>query len=243
MADAATSSAKAWVVRATEKDIAEAADAPPLFRRKVHCDEAVEVHVVDVPAGARVLAAVGGRAGRTDVVRVMGGVQDGRVLVGRGEPSGAVEGPARALLVSVANGGGGPRVSVDRAGDTIKLQYFEQQLFSVDGERYEDADLSVAETEAAPGVLTALHSLEGVHEVYVVVSGSGHLHCPDAGAPQRLVPGDVVVAPAGARQCVLADADGGGPLRMFAVCAPPFDPARVTNHAAPRFPATLADLE
>lgn len=84
-----------------------------------------------------------------------------------------------------------------------------------------DPGLSIARARVAPGVTTRWHSLRGVSERYVILSGRGRVEV-GAGKPQAVGPGDVVLIPPETRQRVTNT--GTGDLVFLAVCSPRYTP-------------------
>ena len=82
-----------------------------------------------------------------------------------------------------------------------------------------DPDVAIARARVTPGVTTALHVLE-VDERYVIVSGSGRVEV-DGLDPSEVVPGDVVVIPAGRAQRITCH--GPEDLVFYCVCTPRFE--------------------
>ena len=85
-----------------------------------------------------------------------------------------------------------------------------------------DEAASIARARVEPGVVTRWHRLEGVVERYVILEGTGQVEVGDL-PPQPVMPGDVVLIPAGCRQRI-ANA-GRVDLVFLAVCTPRFEPA------------------
>ena len=85
----------------------------------------------------------------------------------------------------------------------------------------DDAAVSIARARVEPGVTTRWHRLRGTVERYVVLSGRGTV---DVGslAAQDVVPGNVVVIPAGCPQRIACRGDEA--LVFLAVCSPRFEP-------------------
>lgn len=82
-----------------------------------------------------------------------------------------------------------------------------------------DADVSIARARVAPGVTTQWHSVEGIVERYLILSGEGVASVGHA-EPQRVGPGDLVVIPAGERQRIANT--GGADLVFYCICTPRF---------------------
>ena len=76
---------------------------------------------------------------------------------------------------------------------------------------------SLAEAELEPGQATRRHYHARSEELYVLLEGEGEMEVD--GARSRVVTGDAVLIPPGARhQITAADA----PLRFLCCCAPPY---------------------
>ena len=84
----------------------------------------------------------------------------------------------------------------------------------------EDENLSIARARVQPGVTTALHYLEGVHERYLVAEGKGLVEVGDLD-PTEVSPGDVVVIPAGIPQRITNI--GETQLAFYCICTPRFN--------------------
>jgi len=82
-----------------------------------------------------------------------------------------------------------------------------------------DEFVSIARARVEPGVSTALHSLKGVAERYVIVAGTGRA---EVGVldPVDVAQGDVVRIPPGTPQRITNI--GSGDLVFYCVCTPPF---------------------
>lgn len=118
---------------------------------------------------------------------------------------------------------------VRRAADR-SMERFEAEMIRVDGNRYRDGHVSVAEVDVDAGVRTALHSL-AARERYLIVHGTASVEVGGA-ASRRVAPGDVVDIPRGAAQRLLAHT----PLRMLCVCVPPFEYGMYTHLEDARAP-------
>lgn len=79
-------------------------------------------------------------------------------------------------------------------------------------------EFSIARTRVEPGVTTQLHAL-GVHEVYVIESGTGLMTVGDD-APFSVGPGDTVSIPKDVAQSI--ENTGADDLVFLCVCAPRF---------------------
>jgi len=86
--------------------------------------------------------------------------------------------------------------------------------------RSADAQVSVARARIEPGRRTRPHSLDGITERYLIVSGRGRAHIEGADAPQRMGAGDFAVIPPGAVQWI--ENIGEEDLIFYAVCTPRF---------------------
>ena len=84
-----------------------------------------------------------------------------------------------------------------------------------------DPAASIARARVEPGVTTRLHRLGGVVERYLIAEGSGVAEV-DGKSTGRLVPGDVVVIPAGVTQRITNT--GRSDLVFYCVCTPRFTP-------------------
>ncbi|HEU0203729.1 MAG TPA: cupin domain-containing protein [Burkholderiaceae bacterium] len=89
--------------------------------------------------------------------------------------------------------------------------------------RPEDEDCSIARARVAPGVTTALHSLSGVIERYVILAGTGSVEIA-GGPPLAVTALDVVTIAAGASQRITNT--GSADLVFLCVCTPRFRPER-----------------
>lgn len=84
----------------------------------------------------------------------------------------------------------------------------------------DDPDVSIARARVEPGVTTELHSLTGVDERYLVVSGGGEMNLDASDEWFEIGPGDVVAIPAGVAQRVRNS--HGEDLVFYCVCSPAF---------------------
>jgi mannose-6-phosphate isomerase-like protein (cupin superfamily) len=84
-----------------------------------------------------------------------------------------------------------------------------------------DEQLSIARARVEPGVSTRLHRLTTAAERYVITAGQG---CVQIGnlAPKDVIPGDVVLIPAGINQRI--ENTGETDLVFLALCTPRFLP-------------------
>lgn len=89
-----------------------------------------------------------------------------------------------------------------------------------------DELVSIARARVEPGITTAWHSLDGISERYIIITGQGRVEV-DAMQPTDVEPGDVVRIPAGCRQRITNT--GTADLVFYAVCAPPFQQDRYVN--------------
>jgi len=85
-----------------------------------------------------------------------------------------------------------------------------------------DGSVSVARATVTPGVTTQPHHLRGVQERYLILQGTGIVKVGGM-APEKVVPGDVVVIPAGTVQQITNT--GGTDLVFYCICTPRFFPA------------------
>lgn len=99
--------------------------------------------------------------------------------------------------------------------------YTEERCHILVTDAVDDDTVSIARARVEPGVITAWHSLSGVDERYVLISGSGLVEVGDE-EPARVGPGDVVAIPAGVRQRITNT--GREDLIFLCVCTPPFTP-------------------
>ena len=84
-----------------------------------------------------------------------------------------------------------------------------------------DEQLSIARARVEPGVSTRLHRLTTSAERYVITAGQGSVRIGDQ-APAEVVPGDVVLIPAGVDQQI--ENTGETDLVFLALCTPRFLP-------------------
>lgn len=85
---------------------------------------------------------------------------------------------------------------------------------------HDDSGVSIARARVAPGVTTELHSLTGVDERYLVVSGRGEMNLDASEEWFEIGAGDVVAIPAGIAQRVRNPHDED--LIFYCVCSPAF---------------------
>lgn len=83
----------------------------------------------------------------------------------------------------------------------------------------DDPDQSVARSRVLPGDTTRWHSLEGVMERYVIISGEGVVEVGDD-PPYTVIAGDVILIPAGVRQRIHNSGDT--ELVFLCLCTPRF---------------------
>jgi mannose-6-phosphate isomerase-like protein (cupin superfamily) len=83
-----------------------------------------------------------------------------------------------------------------------------------------DRELSIARVRVAPATSTRWHSLEGIAERYVILSGKGRVEV-GADHVREVGEGDVVVIPAQTAQRIVNT--GQGDLIFLALCTPRFD--------------------
>jgi mannose-6-phosphate isomerase-like protein (cupin superfamily) len=84
----------------------------------------------------------------------------------------------------------------------------------------DDPEASVARARVKAGITTRKHRVVGTVERYVILSGRGEVHVEGL-ADQAVVPGDVVVIPAGAGQSI--SNIGSEDLLFLCVCTPRFE--------------------
>src|SRR5262249_46849126 len=79
--------------------------------------------------------------------------------------------------------------------------------------------LSIARARVDPRISTKLHVMDGIHERYIITSGTGRIEV--GGLPlQEVSPGDIVLIPAGVPQRITNI--GTTDLIFYCVCTPPF---------------------
>lgn len=86
-------------------------------------------------------------------------------------------------------------------------------------------DVSLAIARVPQGVTTQLHSLTGIAETYIVITGEGLMEV--AGETFRIHPGDQVVIPPNATQRVTAGENED--LQFYCLCHPRFQPGSYVN--------------
>lgn len=101
--------------------------------------------------------------------------------------------------------------------------YFEEGCFIIElHNTQDDPAVSVARARVEPGRTTRWHSLDGIHERYLMLEGSGTVEV--GGEPPRpVVSGDAVLIPPGCRQRITNT--GTRDLIFLAVCTPRFVPS------------------
>jgi mannose-6-phosphate isomerase-like protein (cupin superfamily) len=106
----------------------------------------------------------------------------------------------------------------------IKNEFFtDEQCFIIDSSDPSDKSMSIAIARVEPGVTTAFHSLEGIDERYLMISGQGRMEIGDNPAAD-IRSGDIVYIPAGTKQRITNL--GSDDLIFYCVCTPPFDSRR-----------------
>ena len=84
----------------------------------------------------------------------------------------------------------------------------------------DDSSVSIAKIRVEPGVSTANHVLDKIHERYVILSGEGSVVIGDL-PPAKVVAGDVVIIPANTPQRISNTGDTD--LIFYAICTPRFE--------------------
>ena len=84
-----------------------------------------------------------------------------------------------------------------------------------------DPAVSIARARVAPGAATRWHRLHGVAERYLILAGRGRVETGET-APREVVPGGVVLIPAGCPQRIANT--GTDELVFLAICTPRFTP-------------------
>lgn len=95
----------------------------------------------------------------------------------------------------------------------------------------DDPACSIARARVKPGVATALHSVTGTVERYIILQGIGEVRVGQA-APQRVKPLDVVSIPANEPQSIRNVSDGED-LVFLCICTPGFRMEAFVNLEAP----------
>lgn len=85
--------------------------------------------------------------------------------------------------------------------------------------RVTDPHVSIVRARVKTGVTTQAHSLEGVSERYLIISGSGQVYIEGLGS-LAVCPGDLVFIPPGAIQYI--ENTGHDDLIFYAICTPRF---------------------
>jgi len=91
----------------------------------------------------------------------------------------------------------------------------------------EDGKVSIARARVKPGISTQPHSLTGITERYLILSGTGRVHIEGLDT-QMVYPGDVVYIPPGAIQWIENTASE--TLVFYAICSPRFIPSAYQTH-------------
>ena len=100
--------------------------------------------------------------------------------------------------------------------------YFEEGCFITELHNFpDDPAVSVARARVEPGRTTRWHSLTGIHERYLILTGNGRVEIGKE-APREVGPGDAVLIPPGCRQRITNT--GTMDLVFLAVCTPRFAP-------------------
>ncbi len=86
-------------------------------------------------------------------------------------------------------------------------------------ENYSDGRLSIAKARVKAGITTVSHHLDGVTEIYLIVSGRGQVDMGDL-KPVKVGTGDLVVIPAGTSQRITNI--GKKDLVFYCICTPRF---------------------
>ena len=101
--------------------------------------------------------------------------------------------------------------------------YFEEGCFIIELHNSpDDPAVSVARARVEPGRTTRWHSLEDIHERYLILEGSGTVEIGGE-SPRRVGPGEVVRIPPDCRQRITNT--GARDLVFLAVCTPRFVPS------------------
>lgn len=85
--------------------------------------------------------------------------------------------------------------------------------------RKDDNNVSIARARVKPGVTTQAHSLKGIIERYLIVSGSGVVYI-EGMQPEHVGPGDLVFIPSDTVQKI--QNIGSNDLVFYAICTPRF---------------------
>jgi len=94
-------------------------------------------------------------------------------------------------------------------------------------ENYSADDISVAQARVKPGITTVSHHLEGVNEIYMIVSGEGQVDIGELPST-KVNAGDLVVIPAGTSQRI--SNIGENDLIVYCVCTPKFTSQSYHDH-------------
>ena len=86
-------------------------------------------------------------------------------------------------------------------------------------ELHHTAEQSFAEASLPAGAQTQRHYHAVTEEIYFLLEGAGEMEVD--GSRRRVVAGDAVLIPAGARHQIIAET----PLRFLCCCAPPYSDA------------------
>ena len=118
------------------------------------------------------------------------------------------------------------RSVVKHARDATEFTTAERCHISEIANDDDDEELSIARARVEPGVTTAWHSLHGISERYLIISGEG---CAEVGElpPTRVGPGDVVRIAAGVKQRITNTGDE--QLVFYALCTPRFNAEAYVN--------------
>ena len=88
-------------------------------------------------------------------------------------------------------------------------------------ENYGSKNVSVARARVKPGVTTVAHHLNGIEEIYLIVSGHGKVTVEGL-KPEEVAKGDVVVIPSDVSQHIANT--GKSDLVFYCICTPRFTP-------------------
>ncbi|MDZ7789847.1 MAG: cupin domain-containing protein [Xanthomonadales bacterium] len=113
-------------------------------------------------------------------------------------------------------------MAIRRAADNPEYWFEEGCWITELSNQSDDPDLSVARARVAPGDVTRWHTLDGITERYVILSGCGRVEL--GGEIRETVgPGDVVVIAPGLAQRIrnVGEQD----LVFLALCTPRFSPS------------------
>jgi mannose-6-phosphate isomerase-like protein (cupin superfamily) len=106
--------------------------------------------------------------------------------------------------------------------DPAAEYFFEEGCFITElSNSANDPAVSIARARLAPGETTRWHRLHGITERYVIQQGCGQVQI-GALAPQKVLPGDVVLIPSSCRQRITSV--GSDHLVFLAICTPRFLP-------------------